>query len=139
MSTPALIAHHIPGRARLLVPGKRGDVQYFARLSAAFSQAGNVKCVKSNPETGSLTVEFRDDLGAIMRRAQAQDLFTLDQSPTVSLKLIQLVSGRKIDAMFMLGSVMGAAGMVQLMRGRVLVPAISFFWYAMQAFRRSGS
>jgi hypothetical protein len=148
MITPAHIAHHIPGRARFLIPDKRGDAQYFAWLADEFSRIDSVRKVKTNPDTGSLTVEFTDDLSDLVQSARAHDLFSVDpdqatQSETpapleFSALPVNLVTGREIDAMFMLGTAMGAAGLFQLMRGRVLVPAMSFFWYAMQAFSRSG-
>jgi hypothetical protein len=51
---------------------------------------------------------------------------------------LNLVSGRDINVMFMLGALMVAVGIVQIYRGRILVPAISAFWYAVNAFRESG-
>lgn len=148
MAARAVIAHWIPGRVRLLVPDKRGDAEYFRKLAGEFSDIKGLQKVKVNPTTGSLILEFTGGVGSIVQRARARDLFRIDgmkipQDAPAFLRPdtnpIHLVSNRKIDSKFMLGSALGAAGVVQIFRGRILTPALALFWYAQEAFRQSGS
>lgn len=148
MVARAVIAHWISGRVRLLIPDKRGDAEYFRKLSSEFSDVNGLQKVKVNPTTGSLILEFTGGVEGIVQRALMRDLFRIDamkipQDAPASLGLdtnpIHLVSNRKIDAMFMLASALGAAGVVQIMRGKIFSPALALFWYAQQAFRQSGN
>jgi len=148
MAVRAVIAHWIPGRVRLVVPDKRGDAEYFRKLAGEFSDVKGLQKVKVNPITGSLILEFAGGVGSIVQRALTRDLFRIDemkipQDVPASLRPdtspIHLVSNRKIDSKFMLGSAFGAAGVVQVLRGKILTPALALFWYAQDAFRQSGS
>jgi len=48
-----------------------------------------------------------------------------------------LVSGREITPMFMAGTLLAALGAAQTLRGKFLAPAVTVFWYAIQAFRQA--
>jgi hypothetical protein len=47
----------------------------------------------------------------------------------------RLVSGRELNPMQMAGVLFGALGVAQALRGKIAVPALSAFWYAVNAFR----
>jgi hypothetical protein len=40
--------------------------------------------------------------------------------------------------MFMAGTALTVVGLVQTFRGKIIVPSITAFWYALEAFRTSG-
>lgn len=146
MMARAVVVHQIPGRARFVVREKRGDADYFSRLSEEVSRFDNVHRAKVNPATGSVTLEFSGGLQDIAQHAQMRQLFTVEQDDLVDRPLssgaaprnINLVSGREIGPMFMTGTALTLLGIVQTIRGQIAVPAIASFWYAVEAFRQSG-
>lgn len=145
MATNAVIVHRIPGRARLLVRDRRGDATYFSELSESFGRFENVQSAKTNPTTGSITLEFIGDLEALLRRAEENDLLTITESvlperaPSSPVRWgasqVYLVSGRDVNRMFMIGSVLVVVGIIQTIRGEWFPPAVSVFWMAAEAFR----
>jgi hypothetical protein len=145
MATTAVIVHQIPGRARLLVRGRRGDAAYFSDLSESFGRFENVQSARTNPTTGSITLEFIGDLEALLRQAEESDLLTITESvfpegrPASPVRAraspVNLVSGRDVNRMFMVGSVLVVIGVIQTIRGELFPPAVSVFWMAAQAFR----
>jgi hypothetical protein len=145
MATNAVIVHRIPGRARLLVRDRRGDAAYFSDLSESFGRFENVQSARTNPTTGSVTLEFIGELGTLLKQAEDTDLLTVSESilhaspPSSSVRPaaspITLVSGRDVNRMFMVGSVLLVVGVIQTIRGEWFPPAISVFWMAATAFR----
>jgi hypothetical protein len=153
MATNAVIAHRIPGRARLLVRDKRGDTEYFSDLSQRLGAFEGVQRAKTNPTTGSVTLEFIGDLETLLKRAEDTDLLSMTESvlperPAGTSREsrsppqlrpmgfpINLVSGRDVNRMFMVGSVLLVIGVIQTIRGEWFPPAVSVFWMAATAFR----
>jgi cation transport ATPase len=149
MATSAVLVHQVPGRIRLRVEDMRGDADYFSALSKGFSGLDVVQHVKVNPSTASIVIEFSDSLENLARKMRQHGMVIENQHMEHSerprrpprnadMAPLNLVSGRNINAMFMLSALMVAVGLVQTYRGRIFVPAISAFWYAMNAFRESG-
>jgi hypothetical protein len=145
MATNAVIAHRIPGRARLLVRDKRGNIGYFSDLSESLGRLEGVQRTKTNPTTGSITLEFLGDLETILQHAEDTDLLSITESvlpegsPSSLVRPmafpINLVSGRDVNRMFMVGSVLLVVGVIQIIRGEWFPPAVSVFWMAATAFR----
>lgn len=141
MAMDVVIAHRIPGRARLLIRKKRGDQEYFSRLSEKFSRIDEVHSVKANPLTGSIVLEFAGVLEEILKAARVPELFENDEELNLghhhagTFSPLHLVSGREINPMFMTGIAFLMIGMIQTFRGQWFPPALSVFWRATQAFR----
>jgi len=55
------------------------------------------------------------------------------------IRPFRLVSGREINPMFMVGSALAIVGLVQTFRGKIVVPSVTAFWYALEAFRASAN
>jgi len=145
-ATKAFIAHRIPGRIRLMVSEKRGDVDYFAKAHDAFTAIDNVRQVSINPNTGSIVLEFTGELPVLLKQLKTlalcdvvtQPLLRTDPSQTQKqAREIHLVTGRDMNSWFMSGMAFVMLGIFQTMRGQVFVPAMTAFWYAKQAFFRS--
>lgn len=145
----AVIAHRLPGRVRLFIPGQRGQGDYFSRLEDMFSNFDEVRRIRSNPKAGSCTLEFSGDFTNMMQHAEIAQLIDLHRDENdedgfkkafgpSALPPINLVSGRDINTMFMMGSAMTLVGILQTLRGEILIPSASAFWYAATAFFRSG-
>jgi hypothetical protein len=147
MLAHARIAHHSRGRTRLKVRAKRGDAGYFAGVCRELAEHEAVEHVDANPSTSSLVVWHRDDadiatLGAFARDRQ---LFELDPEPpegtladgaAALLRDIDAgigeLSARRADLRSVLLGAFVAIGLVQMLRGRVLAPASTLFWYAFE-------
>lgn len=147
MNPAAAIAHSMPGRVRLAIPARRGDSAYFAGLVRRFSAQDSVRHVKANPIAGSLLLEFSGSLGDLMRQAGAAELFDIGAGwpgggrPDAASRLlqpIQLVSGRDINPTYMAGVLFTLVGLLQSIRGRLMVPAVTAFWYATTTFKQAG-
>jgi hypothetical protein len=144
MATNAVIVHQIPGRARLLVRDRRGDPAYFSGLSESFSRFDNVRNARANPTTGSLILEFTGELEALLKQAEDTDLLDIAQAVLPETRPparfhpkgppLNLVSGRDVDRMFIVGCALLAIGAIQTIRGEWFPPAVSVFWMAATAF-----
>lgn len=147
MSPAAAVVHRMPGRVRLSIPARRGDSAYFKRLTARFSAQDTVRHVKANPVAGSVLLEFSGSLAALMQRAGAAELFDFEadwpdgggqDAASRLLRPIHLVSGRDINPTYMAGVLFVVVGLLQSIRGRLMVPAITAFWYATSTFTQAG-
>lgn len=148
MAETAIVAHQIPGRVRLRIPARRGDTDYFAQLSDACSHLDTVEKVKANPSTGSLVVEFNDAAASLLEQIRHVGLI-IEHAPTEDTDRrmiateaghafpLNLVTGREINPMFMIGSLLAMLGIVQAARGKIMAPSLTLFWYAMDAYRQS--
>jgi len=143
MIAKASVAHRMPGRIRLSIPARRGDDAFFAGLAAQLSGQPNVVRVRPNGRAGSLLIEHTGDAEPILAWAAQEQLLELVHSgaPDEAAGLlsdpgpaVRLVSGRNIDPMFMAGVAFLGMGLVQVVRGQVMVPAATALWYAISVF-----
>lgn len=146
MSARATIAHRMPGRIRLSVPEMRGDEAFFTGLAAQLSGQPDVVRVRPNTRAGSLLVEHTGEAGPILAWAEAEQLLQLAPDGAAAAPggaagplsapgpAVRLVSGRDIDPMFMAGVAFLGMGLLQVVRGQVMVPAATAFWYAISVF-----
>lgn len=148
MAENAVIAHQIPGRIRFRLPERRGDVAYFSELATKLGHIEAVDRVKPNPATGSVVLEYSGGLNALIEQMRLQDVYINIQrnpptrsSPALAPRQVnqsfRLVSGRDINLLFMAASLLGVIGVVQTLRGKILVPSLSAFWYAVEGFRQA--
>ena len=75
MIPAAHIEHQLPGRARLRVPSKRGEVPFFEKVVRELSKHPAVHELTATPLTGSIMLQYSEPLQAITAAAAAQDLF----------------------------------------------------------------
>jgi hypothetical protein len=143
MSARASIAHRMPGRIRLSIPARRGDAAFFAGLAGQLSGQPDVIRVRPNVRTGSLLVEHAGDAEPILAWAAQEHLLELEPSGasmesagllSAPGPAVRLVTGRDIDPMFMAGVAFLGMGLVQIVRGQVMVPAATALWYAISVF-----
>lgn len=141
---PARIVHQMPGRLRLSMRERRGDAAYFGRLAQQLAGLDGVHRVRSNPPAASIVVEFEGALEALMEGLRASGLLAFDaavkRAPMLdvgSTAATQLVSGRELNPMFMAGLGFALFGLLQSLRGRVEVPAMTAFWYAASTFQQA--
>jgi hypothetical protein len=150
MTTHAVIAHHMPGRVRVRIPERRRDSEFFSTIEALLPVIEGVEEVETNPLTASVLIKFTGTLIDLFHKIREQIPDIDIQYPSqgqrarssvsaVNMPVVNIVSGRKINFIFMVGSVLTAVGLAQTIRGKILVPSISVFWYAMDAFRQAGA
>lgn len=140
----AVIIHQIPGRMRLRIPAMRGNAGYFSALSDKLENIEGVAKVKVNPTSTSVVVEYAGEAQALLEQMREFDLdlkiedHAGEVPPHSGIQPIRLISGRDINPMFMLGTALTVVGLVQTFRGQIVVPSITVFWYALEAFRNAG-
>jgi hypothetical protein len=146
MTIRAQIAHELPGRVRVRLPDYRGDAAMFAQLEDALLESQLFHGVRGNPVTASLVLEFSGPKEQVLEALRAHMPVELDistppapgrapPSARIPTDPVRLVSGKDINAMFLAGTLFGAVGLVQAVRGRIMLPALSAFWCASNAFR----
>lgn len=139
----AVVVHQIPGRVRMRIAARRGDAGYFSKLNDELRSIEGVRAVSTNHATSSVVLQHEGELRDLVARIRERNLDFSVKTDTAKIptytgiRPVRIVSGRNINPMFMLGSTMIAMGVVQVLRGRIAVPAIASLWYAREAFRSS--
>lgn len=149
MSAKAGIVHQTDGRVRLSIPERRGDALYFTALQDRFSGIGQVHRVSTNPVTGSVLLEFTGNLDEVMRAADGAAMFEFaaaakredagqrGAAPVTYTELMMRLRALNLSPMLLAAGIFTAMGVLQTMRGKVMIPAISAFWYAANAYRQA--
>lgn len=152
MLPEAQITHAIPGRLRLRVPERKGDVEYFARVEQELRGIEGVSDVTCNPLTGSALIRHRSEREAVLAAASERDLFgRLSDQPPVSLldtaigrtegleRTISDITEGQFHLFELLFTGLIFAAIIQTLRGRFLAPATTLLSYAVTllAFYRS--
>jgi hypothetical protein len=140
----AAVVHRLPGRIRLRIPDRRGDLGYFDRLALELAMLDQVRRVSVNPATASLLLHYEEPLDRMVETARTQGLFTLADL-TLRLEPIEQrlrqtfasadVTVREATAgeLDLLGAAaLGMLGLaaLQALRGQLLGPAFNLAWYA---------
>jgi hypothetical protein len=118
----AHVAHASGGRTRLRVPERRGDAEFFAALAARLAELEGVHDVRARALTAGLLIEHEGAFEPIAEQARGAGLFVLEE-PSAD----EEPAGPALPA---LAGVFGALALLQLLRSRVLPPAITLLWYA---------
>lgn len=146
MNARAYIHHQIPGRTRLKIPARRGDIQYFEHLATALAGYPGVVHAHANPQTASLLIEHSGVLPEITDRAAAEELFEVvhdtlapiveeGQAPTTPVNPEAQAYRLHAKPQMLPALAVGFAGLgvYQLFRRQILAPATTLFWYALSA------
>lgn len=151
----AFIKHQLPGRVRLKIPQKRGDVNYFDRLADMFSDCLGITQLKLNPLAASILINHGTDIPFqnIVEFAETKNLFSLTEKPEdqdaiviPNLPITTLAwaglnqfdnalldfSHGRLDARSLL--FLGLIGLAvhQTIRGNIMAPAATLLWYAVE-------
>jgi len=148
----AYIKHQLPGRVRLKIPQKRGDIGYFDRIAELFADCPGITQLQLNPPAASILIchRTRTRFLKIAEFAQTNGLFTITEQPeqeTFSLpylpipKLTSLSLNRldeslmdfsrgRLDGRSLLFLALVGLAVRQMTKGRIMGPATSLLWYA---------
>jgi hypothetical protein len=139
------VCHRIGGRVRVRIAERRRDSAYFEQMSEALEGSDGVTRCQANPMTATVLIEHAAPLEQVLAFAQAQGLFRVDPQQLgplpgrvratqglerIDAELQQWTKGEADLRTLALAGLIGL-GVVQLIRGNVLAPAVSLFWYAL--------
>src|SRR5262249_7602014 len=71
----AYIEHQLPGRVRLRIPSRRGEVPFFEKVVRELSKHPAIRDLTATPLTGSITLQHFEPLQPIIAAAADQKLF----------------------------------------------------------------
>jgi len=149
MAPLARLAHALPGRKRIKIDEKRGDEAYFATVKEALADCPGVLAVEANGLTGSVVVHHIADDLPIWHHAAAKGLFHLGEKnshapPAAPLVAAKITANReapvrnlkrtsRVGANWRPIIFMGLVGIgiAQVIEGKIAVPALTAFWYAL--------
>jgi len=137
----AYVEHQLPGRIRLRVPSRRGDVPFFERVVRELSKHPSMRELTASSVTGTITLRYCEPLQPITTAAADQKLFETGRSEPQNGR-----SKSKQDSTLREGSGLVAAtavglsglGLFQVAQGNVLGSAVENLWYAFGAQRIFG-
>ena len=137
----AHIEHQLPGRVRLRVPSRRGDVPFFERVVRELSKHPAMHELTATPLTGSITLHYFEPLHPIVAAAADQKLFeTRRLEPQSNVSEAKRASRLREGSGFTDAIATGLSGLslFQATRGRVFGSAAENLWHAFGAQRILG-
>jgi hypothetical protein len=141
MIPAAHIEHQLPGRVRLRVPSKRGEVPFFEKVVRELSKHPAVHELTATPLTGSIMLQYAEPLHAITAAAADQNLFETGRAEPVAKREEPNKAEHLSKASWLTdGVATGLSGLslFQVAQGNVLGSAVESFWQAFGAHRILG-
>ena len=137
----ARLVHHIEGRTRFRVSGRRGDVDWFASVVKHMGTLDGVTSIAARPETGSILLMHHLGLDRITAFARDRNLFSIEpdkDAPLLPPGLMESAAPLLTLGRWEAIAVAGLTGMavVQALRGEVFGPAVSHAIQAADIIRR---
>ena len=140
----AAMVHRLPGRIRLQIPNRRGDLAYFDMLALELAMLDQVRGVSVNPATASVLLRYEEPLDRMIETARTQGLFTLAdlalRLEPIEQRLRQTFASADVTVreatageLDLVGAAaLGMLGLaaLQALRGQLLGPAFNLAWYA---------
>ena len=134
MTSTATIEHQLPGRLRLRIPTRRGDVSFFQGIVHALSECPDVNEIDATPLTGSVLIRHSGSAQAITAAAAERKIFEVGNEPEKAREGAPASSG-PLDAA---ATGLGGLALFQLARGHAIGNAAENFWNAYGAQRILG-
>jgi hypothetical protein len=137
----AHIEHQLPGRVRLRVPSRRGDVPFFERVVGELSKHPAMHELAATPLTGSITLHYFEPLHPIIAAAADQRLFETSRlEPQSNVGRSKPPAGLREGSGLADGIATGLTGLslFQATQGNVFGSAAENLWHAFGAQRILG-
>jgi hypothetical protein len=144
----AQLAHVLPGRVRVKVPGRHRDTAFFADVASRLKACDGVIDVRASALTDSVLILHATDIEAIAEYAAQHGLFAMrvnraafGQQPRVPTHVPALFLRRSTqeepsdNGARTLSASLAGLGVWQSARGQIMAPALTLFWYAYDAWR----
>ena len=145
MKPQAYIVHSLSGRLRLKVPEKRHDKVWFTQIASRLEQEPGVERVDSNPLSAGLLLHHAPDApmaqqlreSGLLRigepgASKSPVVDTLTDVVTRSDRALERRTRGKANLRSILILILVLLAIIQTLRGRILVPALSLLIFAMQ-------
>ena len=137
----AYIEHQLPGRARLRIPSRRGEVPFFESVVQKLSKHPSIRELNASPLTGSITLQYLEPLQAITATAADQRLFEICRlepktNASESKRADRLSDGPELATAIASG--LSGLSLSQIVQGNVLGSATENLWHAFGAQRILG-
>lgn len=134
----AVYEHRLPGRMRLRVRARQGDVGFFRWVAERLSENGEIRNVEVNATTASILILYGGDGMAVLEDARQRGLFNTALEPDgltspraiQSSAVIATPANRTPQLLELTAMGLAGAGVLQLVRGRVLGSASENLWNA---------
>ncbi len=141
----AMVIQNVAGHLRIRVPSKKNDTEYFRMVEQVFLACENVKSIKVNPLTTSITLKYTGDLTDIKDFAFTHHLFslTLKSSQLTPLmdncekgvmkadNLLNFLTFGQLDFRSIAFVFFVGVGIFQIARGNFMLPSwFTALWYA---------
>ncbi len=137
----AYIEHQLPGRVRLRVPSRRGEVPFFEKVVRELSKHPAIRELTATPLTGSITLQHFEPLQPIIAAAAEHKLFeTTRLEPQTNASESKRASRQSEHSGLADGIATGLSGLslFQVAQGNVLGSAAENLWHAFGAQRILG-
>ncbi len=149
--TIAYVVHELPERLRIRLPEHRNESGFFSALAEQIRQLEGVETVRTDALTASILIEHRTTEDALRASLSAEVGLELSSQPNrarYSLapvtaafsainKRLRNASDGSTDLQAILFVVVVAIAIRQIIRGQIMVPAVSLLWYAFELAVRS--
>ena len=137
----AYIEHQLPGRMRLRIPSRRGEVPFFESIVQKLSKHPAIRELNASPLTGSITLQYLEPLQAITATAADQRLFEICRlepktNASESKRAARLSDGPELATAVASG--LSGLSLFQIAQGNVLGSATENLWHAFGAHRILG-
>jgi hypothetical protein len=137
----AYIEHQLPGRVRLRVPSRRGEVPFFERVVRELPKDPAIRELAASPLTGSITLHYVEPLQPIIAAAAHQRLFAIGRlEPQSNVSEAKRASRLGESSGSTDGITIGLSGLslFQATQGSVFGSAAENLWHAFGAQRILG-
>lgn len=157
----AYVKHQLPGRVRLKIPQKRGDLGYFDRIAKLFASFPGITQLQFNPAAASVLIchdaeqtpfghitEFAQTNGLFSITEQPEETFSIPHVPIATLtstglnrfdeSLMELSQGL-IDSRSLFLLILTGLAVRQIAKGRIMTPAASLLWGAIELLREENN
>ncbi len=145
MAPRAQIVHRLPGRLRLKISEKRRDTAWFGEITPRLEKLAGVQQVEISPLSGSVLIRYEphEPLEQRLRRSGILEITDPAASPPPVLdtltdvvsrsdKALERRTGGRANLRSLLILVLVVLAIVQTLRGRIMIPAISLVIFATQ-------
>ena len=137
----AYIEHQLPGRVRLRVPSRRGEVPFFEKVVRELSKHPAIRELSATPLTGSITLHYFEPLQPIVAAAADQRLFETSRlEPQSNVSRSKPFAGLREGSRHADGIATALSGLslFQATQGSVFGSAAENLWHAFGAQRILG-
>jgi hypothetical protein len=134
MKPVAHVRHCLPHRLRLSIPYKRRDESFFSHIKILIDQIDGVDQTQVNSLSGGIVIDHPAcSSEALLERLDKSGVFKIDVDQHESTVQPLSNPGQERDIWRgLLALLLLALAIQQILKGNIMVPAISLLWYALE-------